>query len=97
MVCLQKLKAPDERFPISAIEQAGYCAIWHGQKSWNDLAILARVPTPVETRRGPPGDELDLHSRYLEAAVDGILIGCLYLPNGNPAPRAQVRLQTEVV
>lgn len=86
VVCLQELKSPDERFPASAIEQAGYGAIWHGQKSWNGVAILARGSTPVETRRGLPGDELDLHSRYLEAAVDGILIGCLYLPNGNPAP-----------
>ena len=86
VVCLQELKAPDERFPSTAIEQAGYGAIWHGQKSWNGVAILARSSTPVETRRGLPGDEADMHSRYLEAAVDGILIGCLYLPNGNPAP-----------
>ena len=86
VVCLQELKAPDERFPHLAIEQAGYGAIWHGQKSWNGVAILARGATPIETRRGLPGDELDLHSRYLEAAVDGILIACLYLPNGNPAP-----------
>lgn len=86
VVCLQELKAPDERFPISAIEHAGYGAIWHGQKSWNGIAILARGTTPVETRRGLPGDPLDLHSRYIEAAVDGTLIGCLYLPNGNPAP-----------
>ena len=86
VVCLQELKAPDERFPIAAIEQAGYGAIWHGQKSWNGVAILARGSTPVETRRGLPGGEADLQSRYLEAAVDGILFGCLYLPNGNPAP-----------
>ena len=86
IVCLQELKSPDERFPIAAIEQAGYGAIWHGQKSWNGVAILARGATPVETRRGLPGDPLDLHSRYLEAAVEGIIIGCLYLPNGNPAP-----------
>src|SRR5690606_17283107 len=65
---------------------AGYGAVWHGQKSWNGVAILARDATPVETRRGLPGDPLDLHSRYIEAAVQGILIGCLYLPNGNPAP-----------
>lgn len=86
VVCLQELKTPDERFPIAAIKQAGYGAIWHGQKSWNGVAILARGSTPVETRRGLPGGEADLQSRYLEAAVDGILFGCLYFPNGNPAP-----------
>ncbi len=86
VVCLQELKAPDERFPLSAIEAAGYGAIWHGQKSWNGVAILARGATPVETRRGLAGDPEDSHSRYIEAAVNGVLIGCLYLPNGNPYP-----------
>lgn len=86
VVCLQELKAPDDRFPAGAIEKAGYGAIWHGQKSWNGVAILARDTVPVETRRGLPGDPTDEQSRYLEAAVQGILIGCLYLPNGNPSP-----------
>ena len=86
VVCLQELKSPDEKFPISAIREAGYGAIWHGQKSWNGVAILARGADPIETRRGLPGDHDDLQSRYIEAAIDGILIGCLYLPNGNPAP-----------
>jgi exodeoxyribonuclease-3 len=86
IVCLQELKTPDERFPIDAIEKAGYGAVWHGQKSWNGVAILARGRQPVETRRGLPGDPDDSHSRYIEAAIDGMLIGCLYLPNGNPAP-----------
>jgi exodeoxyribonuclease III len=86
VACLQELKAPDEKFPAAAIEQAGYGAIWHGQKSWNGVAILARGRKPEETRRGLPGDPDDTHSRYIEAAVDGLLIGCLYLPNGNPAP-----------
>src|ERR1700755_1047197 len=86
IVCLQELKAPDEKFPVGAIETAGYEAIWHGQKSWNGVAILSRVGTPVETRRGLPGDPDDLHSRYIEAAVNGVLIGGLYLPNGNPRP-----------
>jgi exodeoxyribonuclease-3 len=86
VVCLQELKSPDERFPLQAIEKAGYGAVWHGQKSWNGVAILARGSTPVETRRGLPGNEQDQQSRYIEAAVQGILIGCLYLPNGNPAP-----------
>jgi exodeoxyribonuclease-3 len=86
IVCLQELKAPDEKFPAAAIEQAGYGAIWHGQKSWNGVAILARGAMPHETRRGLPGDPDDSHSRYLEAAVNGLLVGCLYLPNGNPAP-----------
>lgn len=86
VVCLQELKAPQERFPEAALEKAGYGAIWHGQKSWNGVAILARGAEPHVTRRGLPGDPDDSHSRYIEAAVDGILIGCLYLPNGNPAP-----------
>jgi exodeoxyribonuclease-3 len=86
IVCLQELKAPDEKFPFGAIEKAGYGAIRHGQKSWNGVAILAKGAVPVETRRGLPGDPDDLHSRYIEAAVDGLVVGCLYLPNGNPAP-----------
>ena len=86
IVCLQELKAPDEKFPEAAIWQAGYGAVWHGQKSWNGVAILARGGEPIETRRGLPGDPDDKHSRYIEAAVGGLLVGCLYLPNGNPAP-----------
>lgn len=86
MVCLQELKAPDEKFPAKAIEEAGYGAVWHGQKSWNGVAILARGCEPVETRRGLPGDPADVQSRYIEAAVSGILIACLYVPNGNPRP-----------
>ncbi len=86
VVCLQELKSPDEKFPHAAIEDAGYQAIWHGQKSWNGVAILARGVEPHETRRGLPGDPDDAHSRYIEAPVNGVLIGCLYLPNGNPCP-----------
>jgi exodeoxyribonuclease-3 len=86
IVCLQELKAPQDRFPEAPLRAAGYGAVWHGQKSWNGVAILARHATPRETRRGLPGDPDDAHSRYLEALVGGILIGCLYLPNGNPAP-----------
>lgn len=85
-VCLQELKSPDEKFPVQAIREAGYGAVWHGQKSWNGVAILARGCDPVETRRGLPGDPDDSHSRYIEAAVNGVLIGGLYLPNGNPKP-----------
>ena len=80
------MKAPDEAFPIEAIRAAGYDAIWHGQKSWNGVAILARGSTPVESRRGLPGGRDDSHSRYLEAAVHGVIVACLYLPNGNPQP-----------
>jgi exodeoxyribonuclease III len=86
IVCLQELKAPQDKFPIAAIREAGYGAIWHGQKSWNGVAILARASDPIEVRRGLPGDPDDTHSRYIEAAVRGLLIGCLYVPNGNPAP-----------
>jgi exodeoxyribonuclease III len=86
IVCLQELKAPDEKFPAAAIRAAGYGAIWHGQKSWNGVAILARGAEPIETRHGLPGDPDDTHSRYIEAAIGGAVVGCLYLPNGNPAP-----------
>jgi exodeoxyribonuclease III len=86
VVCLQELKAPQEKFPHGPIQEAGYGAIWHGQKSWNGVAILARGRDPVESRRGLPGDPDDVHSRYIEAAIDDVVVGCLYLPNGNPAP-----------
>jgi len=86
VVCLQELKAPDEKFPLAAINDAGYNAIWHGQKSWNGVAILSKGKEIKELRRGLPGDDEDLHSRYIEAMIDDVVIGCLYLPNGNPAP-----------
>jgi exodeoxyribonuclease-3 len=86
VACLQELKAPQDKFPAAAIEKAGYGAIWQGQSRWNGVAILARGCDPVETRRGLPGDEADEQARYIEAAVNGVLIGCLYLPNGNPQP-----------
>lgn len=86
VVCLQELKCPDERFPATALADLGYDAIWHGQKSWNGVAILSRIGKIHETRRSLPGDPGDGHSRYLEAAVNGIIVGCLYLPNGNPRP-----------
>ncbi|WP_188346397.1 exodeoxyribonuclease III [Phyllobacterium sp. 628] len=89
VVCLQELKAPNEKFPADELERAGYGAVWHGQKSWNGVAILARDMVPIETRRGLPGEPGDNHSRYIEAAIDGIVIGCIYLPNGNPAPGAK--------
>ncbi|MEN3974043.1 exodeoxyribonuclease III [Emcibacter sp. SYSU 3D8] len=86
VVCLQELKAPGDKFPESAIRSAGYGCIWLGEARWNGVAILARGTDPVETRRTLPGDPGDQQSRYIEAAVDGVLIGNLYLPNGNPAP-----------
>ncbi|KFC64654.1 Exodeoxyribonuclease III [Bosea sp. LC85] len=86
IVCLQELKTSQGTFPAGAIRDAGYGAIWLGQKSWNGVAILARGAEPIETRRHLPGDEANTQSRYIEAAVSGILIGCLYVPNGNPAP-----------
>jgi exodeoxyribonuclease-3 len=86
IACLQELKAPDDAFPIDAIREAGYGAIWHGQRSWNGVAILAKGADPVESRRGLPGDPDDSHSRYIEAAAHGVIVGCLYLPNGNPQP-----------
>jgi len=86
IVCLQELKAPQEKFPDKAIADAGYHAIWHGQKSWNGVAILARNSEISEVTHILPGDDKDLQSRYIEAMVNGIVIGCLYLPNGNPSP-----------
>jgi exodeoxyribonuclease-3 len=86
VVCLQELKSPDEKFPAAAIRAAGYGAIWQGQKSWNGVAILARGADPLDTRRGLPGEPEDTHSRYIEATIKGLVVGCLYLPNGNPAP-----------
>jgi exodeoxyribonuclease III len=86
IACLQELKAPDEVFPALVMKEAGYEAIWHGQKAWNGVAILARGETPIETRRGLPDPRDDTHSRYIEAKVRGITVACLYLPNGNPQP-----------
>ncbi|WP_114953893.1 exodeoxyribonuclease III [Sphingosinicella terrae] len=86
VACLQELKSPDDKFPIQAIEKAGYGAAWHGQARWNGVAILARGCEPVETRRGLPDGAGDSHSRYIEAAIAGVLVGCLYAPNGNPRP-----------
>jgi exodeoxyribonuclease-3 len=86
VVCLQELKAPQDKFPEASVREAGYGVIWHGQKSWNGVAILAKGAEPEEVRRALPGDPEDSHSRYIEATVGGVVIGCLYLPNGNPAP-----------
>jgi exodeoxyribonuclease III len=86
VACLQELKAPHEKFPEKAIRDAGYHPIWHGQKSWNGVAILSRIGEPEEVNRALPGDAEDVQSRYIEANVNGVRIACLYLPNGNPAP-----------
>lgn len=86
IVALQELKATDSGFPIGAIEGAGYGAIWQGQASWNGVALLARGSVPVESRRGLPGAPADTQARYIEAAVHGIVVAALYLPNGNPQP-----------
>jgi exodeoxyribonuclease-3 len=86
VVCLQELKAPQDKFPEAAIRELGYDAIWHGQKSWNGVAILSRVGEIHGTRRGLPDDPDPAQSRYIEAAVNGVLIAGLYLPNGNPRP-----------
>ncbi len=86
VACLQELKAPADKFPEQTIREAGYEAIWHGQKSWNGVAILSRKGKPEEIRRVLPGDPEDLHSRYIEAKIRGIIVGCIYLPNGNPLP-----------
>jgi exodeoxyribonuclease-3 len=86
VACLQELKAPQEKFPYAAFREAGYHAIWHGQKAWNGVAILAREGELLETGRGLAGEPDDVHSRYLEGTVSDARVGCLYLPNGNRAP-----------
>ncbi|RYD53259.1 MAG: exodeoxyribonuclease III [Sphingobacteriales bacterium] len=86
VACLQELKTPDEKFPEAALNEAGYECLWQGQKSWNGVAILSRLGKPVEVARGLPGDPDDLQSRFLAAEIAGVTVGCLYLPNGNPAP-----------
>lgn len=86
IVCLQELKAPQDNFPLKTINDAGYNAVWHGQKQWNGVAILARNMKIEEITRTLPGDDEDVQSRYIEALINGIVIACLYLPNGNPVP-----------
>ncbi len=92
VVCPQELKAEDQAFPEAALLKAGYGTVWRGQKTWNGVAILARRATPVLTRKALPGDRGDPQSRYIEAAAAGLIIGCLYLPNGNPRPDLSSRL-----
>ncbi len=86
IACLQELKTLDAGFPIAQIHAAGYGALWKGQSSWNGVAILAKGADPLESRRVLPGNHADDQSRYLEAAAHGVIVGCLYLPNGNPQP-----------
>jgi exodeoxyribonuclease-3 len=86
VVCLQELKCEQGAFPAAALAKAGYKAVWKGERTWNGVAILSRGPEPVLTRDELPGDKTDAQSRYIEAAVDGVLIACIYLPNGNPQP-----------
>ncbi|WP_343699186.1 exodeoxyribonuclease III [Caulobacter sp.] len=86
VVCLQELKADQAAFPLAALQALGYDAVWKGQRTWNGVAILARGMTPVTTRTALPGEPDKSQARYIEAAVGGVLVGCLYLPNGNPAP-----------
>jgi len=87
VACLQELKVAHDAFPAAALRDAGYGAVWRGQKPlYNGVAILARGTDPVETRRALPGDDRDAHARYIEAAVDGVLVASLYAPNGNPQP-----------
>jgi len=86
VVALQELKAADAEFPRAALEDAGYGAVWSGQRTWNGVALLARGTEPIASRRSLPGDDADSHARYIEAAVGGVLVASIYLPNGNPQP-----------
>jgi exodeoxyribonuclease-3 len=91
VVCLQEIKSTDRDFPAEELRELGYHGVWRGEKSWNGVAILARDAEPVLTRKFLPGDPEDKQSRYIEAAVKGVLIGCIYLPNGNPQPGPKFR------
>src|SRR6187549_234764 len=84
VICLQELKATDADFPSAPLADAGYRGVWRGQRTWNGVAILSRGGAPVMTRDRLPGDADDAQARYIEAAVEGVLVGCLYAPNGNP-------------
>ena len=86
VVCLQELKSTDDAFPAAAIREAGYLAIWRGQRTYNGVAILTNIGEPQQTRDRLPGDQTDDQSRYIEAAVNGVLVASIYLPNGNPQP-----------
>ena len=86
VVCLQELKSSDDTFPEADIRAAGYGAVWHGQKGFNGVAVLAKGADPVERQRGLAGEPEDEHSRYLECEVFGLVIASIYLPNGNPVP-----------
>jgi exodeoxyribonuclease-3 len=86
IACLQELKTSDDTFPEAPLREAGYQAVWHGQKGFNGVAVLARGVQPLARQRGLPGDPDDTHSRYLEAEVDGTIVASIYLPNGNPQP-----------
>jgi exodeoxyribonuclease-3 len=86
VVCLQELKAEQNKFPEDELRRAGYDSAWVGQKTWNGVAILARKNTPIVTRTALPGDPKDHQSRYIEAAVSGVIVACVYAPNGNPQP-----------
>ena len=86
VVCLQELKTDDSKFPIAALREAGYDAVWHGQRSFHGVAVLAKGERPVELRRGLPGDPADVHTRYIEARAHGLTVASIYLPNGNPVP-----------
>ncbi|WP_066651015.1 MULTISPECIES: exodeoxyribonuclease III [Sphingomonas] len=86
IVCLQELKSSDDTLPIGDVEAAGYGAVWHGQKGFNGVAVLARGTTPVERQKGLGGEPEDDHSRYIEAEVNGLIVASIYLPNGNPQP-----------
>lgn len=85
-VCVQELKAPQDKFPETEILEAGYHSVWLGQKSWNGVAILSKIAKPVISRTTLPGDDEDDQSRYLEVKIEDLIIGCIYLPNGNPVP-----------
>src|SRR4051812_20677077 len=81
VVCLQELKAETRAFPARAFRELGYQAVWEGERSWNGVAILAHDCEPVVTQTSLPGDPSDRQARYIEAAVNGVLITSIYLPN----------------
>jgi exodeoxyribonuclease-3 len=86
VVCLQELKAEQRAFPASTLRDLGYRGAWVGERSWNGVAILARDCDPVLTQTSLPGNPDDRQARYIEAAINGVLVTSIYLPNGNPQP-----------
>ena len=85
VLLIQETKTQDVNFPVDLYQDAGWNVVFHGQKSYNGVAIAARQPL-TDVMSGLPGDAEDEQARYMEATIDGVRVATIYLPNGNPAP-----------